>query len=295
MNNYVGVDIGGTKLKIGIVSKEGTLIDFKVYVTPTSKVKLTEKISEYIKEASCNIVGIGFSVPGVIKDNGYTLTSGAVKYLLNLNLKKEFEDYFNLPVSVENDGRCAALAEKWIGAAKWEKNFVVITLGTAIGGAVFFDGKLQRGFSGLTGSFGLMLATLSENELKEKTFDYHAATVGGLCRQYSYRVKEKVLDAKEIIFRAKNNDEIAKECLNNFCYAVAILCINIAVSLNPESIYLGGGISENKEIISEIKSKYLKIIDNIKVLGLLEMSSLKVCESKNNAGLIGAVYSHLHL
>lgn len=291
MKYYVGVDVGGTRIKFGLVDANGNVLQKANKPTSTNKEEIFRDIKEFIRSQNKNIEGVGLSVPGIIKKDGYMQTSGAIKCFFNANIKEELTRYLQLPVSVSNDGKSVALAEKWLGAAIQEDNFVCLTLGTAIGGAIYVNGKLHRGLGGLAGEFGIGLVGLHKSEYEQQSFAYHSATVGGLCRQYSYAIKKRVLDAKTILDNAKNGDEIAKRCVEEFYHAVAILCINVAVTIAPDVILLGGGISANTEVMERIQEAYALICKEYHVLSLVEMPKIKVCKMQNLAGVIGAVYA----
>ena len=294
MKYYAGIDIGGTRLKLGIIDEEGNLLVHENQPTSAIKEVLFHQIKQFIENSAYPVKGVGISAPGIIKENGYMQTSGAIKCFFQQYIKEELEAVLHLPVIIENDGKCAGMAEKWLGAAKNEENFVCLILGTAIGGAIYLDGKLRRGLGGLAGEFGVSLIGLENKNYSEQSFAYHAATVGGLCRHYSYAKKERVLDAQEIIKRAMQGDELAKTCLNDFYHAAAVLCVNTAVTIAPEKIFIGGGISENQLVMEEIKKAYQTICQEYHVLSLIEMPSVECCELHNHAGMLGAVYCLLH-
>lgn len=293
MNYYVGIDIGGTRIKMGIINEDGDILISENQKTQLEKEKLFQQIDHFIKGQDYHIKGVGLSMPGVIKEDGYAQTSGAIHCFLNCYVKKELEDYLGLPVIVENDAKAAAMAEKWLGTAKNENDFVCLTLGTAVGGATYMNGQLQRGLGGLAGEFGVALVGLEPHQYDEQSFSFHAATVAGLCRHYSYRVKQRVLDAREIIKRAQDGDSIAQNCLEDFYHAVAVLFVNIAVMIAPHTIIVGGGISENQEVMAAINQEYHHICQQYHVLSLVDMPVIKTCQFKNDAGMIGAVYSFL--
>lgn len=290
---YAGIDIGGTRIKMGILDETGHICVTENKETPKEKEKLFQTIKEFIKHQDYQIEGVGLSTPGVIRSDGYAQTSGAIHCFLNINVQTELQEYLGLPVIVENDAKSAAMAEKWIGASQDDESFVCITLGTAVGGAVYMNNQLQRGLGGLAGEFGIALTSLDKDHYSEHSFSYHAATVAGLCRQYSYAVKQRILDARVILNNASQGDEIAKKCLSDFYHAVAVLLINTAVMIAPDKIIIGGGISENQEVMNAIINEYRHICENYHVLTLVDMPSIYPCELKNNAGMIGAVYSFI--
>lgn len=294
MKYYVGIDIGGTKIKFGIVSETGEILARDLVDTPKEYEAMMEAISDFLHQhKEVDLAGIGVSTPGIVRADGYLQTSGAIKCFLHHHLQQELQERFACPVSVENDSKCAAAGEKWLGAAKSFENFVCLTLGTAVGGAIYLNNSLVRGLGGLAGEFGIALAGLTPEVYNEQSYSYHAATVAGLCRNYSYRVHERVLDAQEIYRRKDAKDEVAKACIEEFYHACATLFVNIAATIAPDVILIGGGISNHEEAMEGMKQEYEKMCREYHVLSLVEMPKLMVCACKNDAGLLGAVYTLL--
>lgn len=290
MKYYAGIDIGGTCIKMGIIDENGKICLNEKEETCKERTLLIQQVKDFLlRHSKYSIEAVGISTPGIVKSDGYMQTSGAIKCFFHRNMKKEFEEQLKVPVTIENDGKAAACAEKWQGAAKEIDNFVCLTLGTAIGGAIYIDGKLYRGFGGLAGEFGISLVGHQKGDYDEQSFSYHAATVAGLCRHYSYRVHERVLDAQEIINRANRGDEIAEECLKEFYHSVAVLLMNVAVTIAPEAILIGGGISSNDKVMKNIVADYQRICHEYHVLSLIDMPRIQTCHLHNQAGMIGAV------
>lgn len=290
MKYYAGIDIGGTRIKMGILNEEGEICLSENEETSKERILLIQQVKDFLlRHSEYPVKAVGISTPGIVRSDGYMQTSGAIKCFFHHNMKTDFEESLNLPVIIENDGKAAACAEKLQGAAKDINNFVCLTLGTAIGGAIYIDGKLYRGLGGLAGEFGISLAGHQKGDYDEQSFSYHAATVAGLCRHYSYRVHERVLDAQEIMKRANQGDEIAEECLKEFYHSVAVLLMNVAVTIAPEVILIGGGISSNKEVMENIVADYQQICQDYHVLSLVDMPRIQTCHLHNQAGMIGAV------
>lgn len=290
MKVYAGIDIGGTRIKMGIIDETGKILIQENEATQKDKEPLMKQIKTFIERHDIYVVeGVGISMPGIARSDGYMQTSGAIKCFLKRNMKTDLQEYLHLPVEIENDSKSAAIAEKWIGAAQKLDNFVCFTLGTAVGGAIFIDGKLVRGLGGMAGEFGIALCGKQAGNYDEQSFSYCAGVVAGLCRNYSYRVKERVLDAVEIFHRAHQGDQDAQECIQQFYHDVAVLLVNTAAILAPEALLIGGGISANEEAMREIKKEYEKISQEYHVLSLVQMPALYPCQLKNEAGMIGAV------
>lgn len=290
MNLYAGIDIGGTRIKMGIIDETGKVIVQENEATQSEREALMMQIKSFIeRHKEYEVKGIGISMPGIARSDGYMQTSGAIKCFLKRNMKTDLQEFLHLPVEIENDSKSAAIAEKWIGAAQKLDNFVCFTLGTAVGGAIFIDGKLNRGLGGMAGEFGIALCGKEVGNYNEQSFSFCAGVVAGLCRNYSYRVKERVLDAKEIFDRAHHGDLNAQECIKQFYHDTAVLLVNTAAILAPEAMLIGGGISANEEAMDGIRKEYETISQEYHVLSLVEMPIMISCQLKNEAGMIGAV------
>lgn len=161
MGEVIVVDLGGTHLRVGIVS--GKKISYATKMkTPKTKKQILEALSYGIEKCmNPRVKGIGVASAGVI-ENGRIMASPNMP-MKNVNLKKYLERKFKKRVVVENDSNCVALAEMKFGVKR--KNFIVLTLGTGIGGGIVIDGRLYRGLSG-AGEFG---HTLIDNG---KDFEY---------------------------------------------------------------------------------------------------------------------------
>lgn len=289
--NYVGVDLGGTRLKLGVVDEHGVATCLENVPTPQSREEIYDAIASYAR-ARCEelpIAGLGMSMPGIIDEMGYAVTAGAVKALRHHPVQSELADLLGLPVRVTNDGRSAALAEGWVGSAQGVRSYVVFTLGTAIGAGVVIEGRLLQGLGGLAGEFGMSLAEITDTDCEAHSYAQRAATVGGLCRQYSYAVHERVLDAREIRRRAREGDRVAERCLEEFYRAVAALILNTSVILAPELIVIGGGISASMEAMDAIRAHWDALVAGHPVLSTVEVPRLAVAGCRNEAGMVGAV------
>ena len=140
-NKVVAVDLGGTNLRAALV-RDGNILNYVKRPTPKTKEGLLKVLIEVISEVfGYDVKAIGMGSPGPLK-NGVILNPPNIA-LKNFNLKKFLRNKFKVRVEVENDAKCAALAEMTYGVKK--KNFVILTLGTGIGGGIIINGKLYKG------------------------------------------------------------------------------------------------------------------------------------------------------
>src|SRR5699024_9209694 len=150
------MDIGGTYIKYGIVSKEGEILKQAKIKTPASLELLTDFLQEQITQYE-ELIGIAISSPGAVATDGVIHGASAIPYIHGPNIKELFEKKTGLPVAIENDANCAALAEVWQGSAKNKKDIAVVVIGTGIGGALVKDGMVDKGSNLHAGEFGYMI------------------------------------------------------------------------------------------------------------------------------------------
>lgn len=271
----IGIDIGGTSIKIGLFKEYGKLIDkWEIPTDKSNKGKsitdikqFTDKIFE--KFGRSQIIGIGIGVPGPVD------RSGVVHKCVNLGwdvfpVKKEFEKIFNMPVAVENDANVAALGEMWQGSGKGRSSLVLATIGTGIGGGIVIDGKIVAGFHGSGGEIGHITVDETEKELcscgKKGCVEQYASATGmvkfakKLIADGNESVLKdvNVLTAKDIVIAAKNNDDVALKTINKMGWALGLALANTACVIDPEVIIIGGGVSKGGNIILEAIQKYYK-------------------------------------
>lgn len=292
MNSYyLGVDIGGTFIKLGIVDGDGRILKKDKITSTNDLTQILSDLKAYLNEHQqyLDISGVGISLPGVINHDGTMQTAGSLKKLIGLNVREIAQDHLQLPVEIITDSKAVALAEGWLGNGKNFANYVCVTLGSAVGGAIVIDRKLYWGQGGLAGEFGVSLMGRDHKEYKLDSTSLHAGVVGGLCRKYSLAIGKEVKDAELIFDLAEQNDPLAEKYVDEFLDDVARMLANISVYIAPEAILVGGGISENLQIMTEIQAAYQRIIQEYHVLSSVQMPQVIPCKLTNCAGVIGSV------
>jgi glucokinase len=290
----IGIDLGGTYIKSAVVDSHGKIIkQYKTEsysnVNPKRVVSQIEKcITELKKGFSKKLLGIGIGAPGVV-------TNGVVKYPPNfkawkeVNLKRHFEKKFKTEAEVDNDANCAGLAELQFGHGKKYRNFLFLTLGTGIGGAMIIDGKIYRGEQNGAGEFGMVSINFNgpyclggndgaiEAYLGRNYFlENEKAEIKKLGKKIDFDILQKL---------AGKNNKTAKNLLKKYGFYLGIGLTNYFNLMDVRTAILGGGISNNyKYFIGEcnkvIKKRSLKTINK----------KFRVLKSKinNNAGVLGA-------
>lgn len=289
---YLSFDVGGTKTKYSLINKKGEILESESTITFDDKKVIFSTIKEIVekfKKEGYLIEGLAFSMPGVIDvERGHMITGGALYDLYDFPFKEKLEEYTGIPVELENDVNCVALAEKWLGNAKECKNFLCLTVGTGVGGAIYIDGKIVRGTRFAAGEFGFMITDRREN-YEEASLSMSGSVRGGLIQTYARKkgIDWKELTGEKIFELCEEGDEIAKSVIDEFYTSLAYSVYNLSVSLNPEKILIGGEITRREDFI-EIIEKKVEIIK--KDVCPLEMPKLERCKFLNDSGKIGAVY-----
>lgn len=285
--NIVSFDVGGTAVKQAVFDEQGKILHKSSFPTPESKDAFLNSISNSVAdlEETGEIRALTFSFPGYINpDTGYAETSGAIQYFYNQNIAQVIEAELNYPVYIENDANCAALAEKISGNAQEVKNFFVVTVGTGIGGAIYINNNLYRGFQFKAGEYGRM--RINYSLAPEKTL-HDFSSVRILISGYKER---KGLDidtniTAEMILEEARSDSETRILVESWIDTICTGIFNVATVLNPEKILIGGGISINPYFISLVRERMNGIFDWSEFAAPIEP-----CRYYNDAGIIGAYY-----
>lgn len=277
-------DFGGSAVKYG-VWVDDELREQDRFLTPLSWKEMTQQLLTVFEKTQEKyfIKGVAISAPGAVQENlGRVDGASAIPYIHGFPVIDALSDLFGVPVAIENDANCAALAELWLGAAKDVQNLLFVVLGTGVGGAVVANGRIIPGKHMLGGEFGFMLLT------ETQTFS-DLGTAVQLEKRYARRLKlAKPLSAVEIFSLAQNGDEVASEEVETFYYYLAKGLYNLQYAFDPELILIGGGISAKEDLIPELEKQFEKIKEIVPIATV--MPDLAVCQFKNDANLIGAVY-----
>lgn len=297
MSNYLVIDVGGTAIKYAIMDESANIISKGE--TPTLRASMEEFLSAMdtvVLPYQDQVQGIAMSMPGKIDNKkGYNYTGGALVFISNCPTKDILEERYHLPVSIENDGKCAALAEAWKGNLSDVNNGVVVILGTGIGGGIILDKKLWRGSLGSAGEF-------SNNPISYEKMIKSGNSWANICgyRGLTYPHAEKKglekgsVDGRTFFTDLHNGDEIAKEVFDQFIESLAIGVINIQTVLDVDKFCIGGGISAQDILIDSLKAKIDEYFD-VKVDTPLNKPIIDRCAFKNDANLIGALSNYFNV
>ena len=289
MSYLIGIDIGGTNLRVAIINKNGDIIDiFKVNndVEKGPKYnldKLIKHIKNEWKDYEFENVGVGSPGPLDLKV-GKILKTPNLKGWENFNIKEYLSKELDLNVKVNNDANVAGLAEAVVGAAKGADSVFYITISTGVGGGFILDKKIVNGAHSQTAEIYNMI--INEDEytqpgLNKSSLEGQCSGVN-IARIASLEYK-KELSTKEVFDLYTNNDEKAIIVINKWINNISIGIANIIAVIDPEVVVLGGAVPINNQYLIP------KIIECVKTkVADPKMVDIRIAKIGDNAGLIGA-------
>ena len=290
MKKVIGIDLGGTSIYGGIINEAGKILKRVERETPTGKGRkgvldgIIEVINELMEEG---ILGIGIGSPGCIDSiEGKVLEIGGnIEEWPNTDIRGEISKAFpEMRIYVENDANVAALCENWIGAGKNFNNFVMLTLGTGVGGAVYTEkeGILKgRGFQG--GELGhaiLYPKGIQCNCGQQGCVDKYIS--GNAVGKRYFEVTGERKKSKDI-FKDSLIDETSKKVIDEYCEDLAIYIASLKNIFDPEGLIIGGGVINSKDIWWDKMKEYFKKHSN-------SANTIEIVPAvyQNDAGMIGA-------
>lgn len=284
------IDVGGTFIKFAVMNEKAEIIERGKIPTPLdSHEEFINKLVEIYK--SVEVEGIAISLPGIIdSERGICITSGALGYNNNCNIVEELEKICGVKVTIENDAKCAGLAEAKIGSLADVADGFVMVFGTGVGGALIKNHELHRGKHFSAGEISFTLETLADDKIKPFG---NVCGVPDLLKSYAH-IKNLSIDevTGEKFFQAVSEKDVdALACLDKFTRRVAIKIFNIQMMFDPEKIAIGGGISVQESFIDSIRANVDKIYIEEIAQHKVEMPRAVIvpCKFLNDANLIGAL------
>lgn len=306
---YIGIDLGGTNIAGGLVTDTGVILS-KLSV-PTGRERGSDAVIDDIyhvidmllkENQSGEVVkGIGIGIPGIADPH-----TGEVIVCVNLNwynvpLRAKLAEKTSLPVFIDNDATVAGVAEFQVAQEGKYKDAIILTLGTGVGGGVLVDGKVVSGHHGIGSELGHMLigeslytCNCGRNGCLE-TFASSTAIIHyakHLIRSGKETTMLEMIQGNldkisgEVIFTAaKAGDEVACEVVDRLVKYLSIGIMNIVCTLDPEIVFLGGGISMAGDFLLD---KVNKSLEELKYFKATPHAKVEIAKFKNDAGIIGA-------
>jgi len=285
-NLIITVDLGATKILSALINSRNRIIERVKLPTEAEKGKnyIVKNIVESVEQLKIakgindkDIKAICLGVPGIVNPHTGMIDLAPNLKLKNLNIKNELKKYFNIPVLVENDVNLAGLGIKKYELKDKVNNMIVIFVGTGIGGALFFEGKLYRGSTFFAGEIGHIKVTKKgeiSSSAAESTFELIAsrtAIVSGIRMDMKkkkkgvlkgYASNKKIIKSKLLQSALKNGDPVVVKNVKSACVTIGSVLGSITTLLNIDTIVLGGGVIEAMGgfMLPKIKDSFKKAV-----------------------------------
>ena len=250
----IGVDVGGTKIAVGVVDREGGIGKRLERPTPTeSQAELLSVLDEMVDELlGEDVLAIGFGLPSTIDQVSGRAISSVHIPLADLDFRERMSERFSRPVGIDNDANAATLAEWQIGAGRGARFMVMLTLGTGVGGGLVLDGKMYRGAVGAAAELGHMVLL------------YGGEPCGGTCLGHGHveqfasgraadRAAREILGesstARDLVAAAREGNEAALAAMGEIGRRLGAGIGSLVNVFDPEVIVLGGGFSSALDLL----------------------------------------------
>lgn len=284
MHKYLGIDVGGSSIKYAIITKNGDILEKGKIKTLYEKEAFLESLVNLINTYKDDIKAVGISFPGLIDINkGVLNTAGALRFMEKFELKSYLQEHTGVVCEIENDAKCVGHAEKWLGNGKDCSDFVCITVGTGIGGAIVINNKVVRGHNFGAGEVGYMLT----NGVVHGIGDYFGLSqtsgIFGTRLRYGNLTDSnpETITGEEVF---KYDTIASKKVVDRFFESLAMGIFNLIVTLNPQKILVGGAISSDENFLKRLREE----VEILKIIPELEYE-IDCCKFLNDSGCIGAV------
>ncbi len=309
---YLGIDIGGTSVKLGLVTDKGKIlasdnydVAFDNYKTPIFET-VKKSIERFLKDNSINkneLMGIGVSATGQVNSNTGVIVGvgGNIKNWCNTEIKKELEEIYNLKTTVINDANSMVIGEQWIGKAKNYKNIIGITIGTGVGGGIIVNSNVLLGNIGIAGELGHFsinsngkVCTCGNIGCYEQ-YASMTALIKNVKEKYSdignLSISKDEINGKYILDELEKGNKELESVVINWIEDIGKGLVSLTHIFNPEIIIIGGAVSKQEKLFIKPVRNYVlshvmqKFGENLKV---------EAAELENSAGLVGAVHYNIN-
>ncbi len=309
----VGIDIGGTSIKVAFINLFGDIVHSweietnkseRGHYIPVDIARSIDKKLNELNQTKSKLIGIGIGAPGPVN-----VQDGSIEVAVNLGwenfpLQNILEQETSLPVVVDNDANIAAIGEMWKGAGKGAKNLICVTLGTGVGGGIIANGEIVRGVNGAGGEIGHITSVPKDgspcNCGKKGCLETIASATGiarlALEEIASTNKMSKLRDSydmyqtitSKLVFDIANEgDEIAKEVIDQVAFYLGLALANLANGLNPEKIVIGGGVSKaGHTLLTPLKEQFAQFAFPRVAQGV----ELVIATLGNDAGVVGGAW-----
>lgn len=306
-NVYVGMDLGGTTIKVGLCSESGVLLH--TYEGPTGVAEgpetvisnMADYVRRVVEESPYSweqLAGVGAGVAGFTNVRDGIIVMAPNIGFKDVPIRAILEERLGKPVKIDNDANVAALGEAWSGAGAGIENCVCYTLGTGVGGGIIINGRIYQGFSGMAGEIGHIdvvpdLEAIQCGCGKVGCLET-VSSATGIIRMAKEAVargeRTFIADASEITAKtvfdaAKAGDEVALRIVKRAAFYLGKSMAAVAAVLNPQSFIIGGGVSKAGDILFDpIRETFAQLAPEPLQKGV----QIVPATLGNDAGMIGA-------
>lgn len=311
MAKRIGIDVGGTNVKIALVDEKGKIIYSNSVPTYANMGyeytvnNIKQAIRDLMKETksdSKTIQGIGFDFPGQVDyKKGIVKLAPNIPGWVNVPIAKMIEDEFQIPTRIDNDVRCAALGELNFGAGKGCENFVCITVGTGVGSGLVVNGKLVRGAANAAGEIGHIKLQMNDGPIcgcgDTGCLEAFASGPSIVAMAQDYLKSGKSTKFRElagaegditpylVAKAAEAGDPVAKRIFEIIGTYLGMGLTSVINLLNPEKVIIGGGVAEAGDLLL---APIRKTVQERAMVVARESVEIVPAQLGNTAGVIGA-------
>ncbi len=319
------LDFGGTFLKYGLMDEQAELTEKGQIAAPVGSVgEYVDAVKTLYDRYQSEVSGVAISMPGMLDgDTGHLHSAGAYLHMTGQNVLTLLKDAIPVPVAIENDGKCGALAEAWKGALKDCRDGIAVIIGTGLAGGIIKDGKLHRGANFSAGELSYLLMKPGDYSIQSligmhcgmMTFTMRVAAAKGadiagaegLTKLMQDKLPEgaealgvnapkhhdaPAVDGVQIFKWLDEGDPVVLPIYEDYIKHLAMLLYNLQVVYDPEKIVVGGGVSRQPRLIPDLRAELAKIAPALFFVPVPTVT-LDACHFLADANLYGAMKNYL--
>lgn len=303
---FVGVDLGATGIKAGIVNHHGQVLEYRHVSSQVAEgrqavvqrlIAVIEGLLRPYRQGRTPVKGIGIGSPGPLDvETGVILKAPNLRGWVKVPLRAIIEQHFTFPTVLENDANAAALGEYWFGAGRGKRSLVCLTLGTGVGGGIIHGGKIWRGANGAAGEVGHMILNPDGPACAcggRGCLEVYASAKGIVARAVEamkeYREKGEVnpqgITSEAVFQRASQGDPLFRQIRQETVKWLGVGIANLINLLNPEAVIIGGGVARASGLLPLLRRE----VRRRTVAPSAKITPLLLTRLGDHAGVVGAV------
>jgi glucokinase len=283
----IGVDFGGTRIKAGVV-RDGAVVAHASVATPKGRKAVLDAIAKLIKSLDKKPPSVGLALPGEVDEQGVCWRLPNVPGFAGVNILRELTRRLGCPVACENDATAAALAERVFGHGTRERSFLLVTLGTGVGGGLCIDGVVRRGRHGFAGEIGHVLVDSSPSALKcgcgaRGCMEAYAGTAGVL--RVNRELGGKARNLEQVALAARRGEKAGLGAMASMGKALGLGLGSLQNTLDLDAVVFSGGASASLDLIEPALRAALR-----ERAFAAPLAQVRLCVSAlgQDAGIVGA-------